>query len=121
MNVSPLPPWLSDSHTVRFSGSSGYFLFLNLLLSFFWLCEEAKCIYLHLHLGQKSNILYNKPRERTIFLELCEPCEQHNGTQGGGYGTSNLTWLVSSTGKSLDLQLVSEVCVCAGEGAVLYS
>ena len=26
-------------------------LFLNLFLSFFWLCEEAKCIYLHLHLG----------------------------------------------------------------------
>ena len=29
------------------------FLFLNLLF-FFQLCEEAKCIYLHLHLGQKS-------------------------------------------------------------------
>ena len=27
------------------------FLFLNLLLSFFWLCEEAQCVYLHLHLG----------------------------------------------------------------------
>ena len=27
---------------------------LNLFLSFFWLCEEAKCIYLCLHLGQKS-------------------------------------------------------------------
>ena len=24
-----------------------------LLLSFFWLCEEAQCVYLHLHLGQK--------------------------------------------------------------------
>ena len=46
-------PWLSDFHTVQISGSSGYFLFLNLLLSFFWLCEEAKCIYLCLHLGQK--------------------------------------------------------------------
>ena len=30
------------------------FLFFNLLLSFFWLCEKAKCIYLHLHLGRKS-------------------------------------------------------------------
>ena len=30
------------------------FLFLNLLLSFFWLCEEAQCIYLYLHLGWKS-------------------------------------------------------------------
>ena len=27
------------------------------LLSFFWLCEEAQCVYLRLHLGQKSNIL----------------------------------------------------------------
>ena len=43
-----------DFHTVRFSGSSGWFLFLNLPLSFFLLCEEAKCIYLCLHLAQKS-------------------------------------------------------------------
>ena len=54
INVSSLIPWLSDFHTVRFSGSSGYFLFLNLLLSFFWSCEEAKCVYLRLHLGRKS-------------------------------------------------------------------
>ena len=51
MNVSSLTPWLLDFHTVRFSGNSGYFVFLNLLLSFLWLCEEAKYIYLHLHLG----------------------------------------------------------------------
>ena len=54
MNVSSLTPWLSDFHTVQFSGSSGYFLFLNLLLSFFWLCKVAKCIYLCLHLVWKS-------------------------------------------------------------------
>ena len=30
------------------------FFVLKLFLSFFWLCEEAQCIYLHLHLGQKS-------------------------------------------------------------------
>ena len=54
MNVSSSTPWLSDFHTVQFSGSSGCFLFLNLLLSFFWLCKEAKCIYLRLHLGLKS-------------------------------------------------------------------
>ena len=54
MIVSSLTPWLLDFHTVRFPSSSGYFLFLNLLLSFFWLYEEAKCIYLCLHLGQKS-------------------------------------------------------------------
>ena len=52
MNASSLTPWLSDFHTIWFSVSSGYFLFLS-LLSFFWLCKEAKCIYLCLHLGQK--------------------------------------------------------------------
>ena len=51
MNFSSLTPWLLDFHTVRFSGSSGWFLFLNLLLSFFWLCEEAQCIYLHVHVS----------------------------------------------------------------------
>ena len=53
MNVSSLIPWLSDFHTVLFSVSSGCFLFLNLLFSFFWLCEEAQYVYLSLHLGQK--------------------------------------------------------------------
>ena len=46
MNVSSLSLWLSDFHTVRFSVSSGCFLFLNLLLSFFWLCKEALSVYL---------------------------------------------------------------------------
>ena len=27
------------------------FFVFKLLLSFFWLCEEAQCVYLHLHLG----------------------------------------------------------------------
>ena len=40
MNVSSLTPWLLDFHTVWFSGSSYYFLFWNLLLSFFWLYGE---------------------------------------------------------------------------------
>ena len=48
-------PWLSDFHTVHFSVSSGCFFFFKLLLPFFWLCKEAKCVYLHLHLGQKSS------------------------------------------------------------------
>ena len=30
------------------------FLFLNWILSFFWLCEEVRCICLCLHLGWKS-------------------------------------------------------------------
>ena len=63
VNVSSLTPWLLDFHMVQFSGSSGNFLFLNLLLSFVWLCEEAKCIYLHLCLEpevQFSNLLGSK-------------------------------------------------------------
>ena len=54
MNVSSLTPWLLDFHTVIFSVNSGWFLFLNLLLSFFRLCREAQCVYLLLHLGWKS-------------------------------------------------------------------
>ena len=53
MNISSLTPWLSDFHTVGFSGSSGCFLFLNVLLSFSWLYKETKSIYLCLHLGWK--------------------------------------------------------------------
>ena len=34
MNVSSLTPCLLNFHTIWFSGSSGYFLFLNLLFSF---------------------------------------------------------------------------------------
>ena len=35
-------------------GSPCYFLFLNLLFFFFWLCDVTKCIYLYLYLGHKS-------------------------------------------------------------------
>ena len=60
-----LTPWLLDFHAVQFSSSSGVFcLFLNLLLSFFWLCKEAKCIYLCLHLGQKLVFL-------RLFASVC--------------------------------------------------
>ena len=51
-------------------------LFLNLLLSFFWLCKEAKCIYLHLHLGWKylsfpsNNVSYLSWLTNKINLEL---------------------------------------------------
>ena len=56
MSVYSLTPWLLDFHEVQFSVSSGYFLILNLLLSFL-LCEEATCIYLCLHLGWKSQLM----------------------------------------------------------------
>ena len=31
-----------------------FWLFFVFKLSFFWLCEEAQCVYLYLHLGWKS-------------------------------------------------------------------
>ena len=58
MNVCSLSPQLLDFHTVLFSVGSGCFLFLNLLLSLCWLCEEARCVYLCLHIGQKSLCLF---------------------------------------------------------------
>ncbi|KAF6119791.1 hypothetical protein HJG60_010197 [Phyllostomus discolor] len=44
-----------------------YWLFFvfKLLLSFFWLCEEAQCVYLHLHLGQKS-------LPEAVYVPRCE-------------------------------------------------
>ena len=33
------------------------FFVFKLLLSFFWLCEEAQCVYLRLHLGRKSEMV----------------------------------------------------------------
>ena len=35
------------------------FFVFKLLLSFFWLCEEAQCVYLCLHLGRKSESLFS--------------------------------------------------------------
>ena len=54
MNVSSLTPPFSDLHTLLYLAVLVIIIFFNLLLSFFWLCEEAKRIYLHLLLGQKS-------------------------------------------------------------------
>ena len=34
------------------------FSVLKLLLSFFWLCKEAQCVYLHLHLFQKLRVSF---------------------------------------------------------------
>ena len=49
-----LIPWLSEFHAVWFFGASGCLLILDWLLSYFWLCEEAKGFYICLHLGQNS-------------------------------------------------------------------
>ena len=61
----PSPPlllvWMNDFSltSCRLPYSSIFcpfwlFFVFKLLLSFFWLCEEAQCVYLRLHLGQKS-------------------------------------------------------------------
>ena len=73
LNVSSLSPWLSDFHAVRFSVSSGCFLFLN-LLSFFWLCRRSKCIYLCLHLGWKRSSISTSVKPNThIFYFFQNP------------------------------------------------
>ena len=59
MNVS-LTPWLSEFHAVWFSGSSACLLCLNGLLSFFWLCKEAKHFYLRLHLCWNSKSITHR-------------------------------------------------------------
>ena len=69
INVSSLSPWLMDFSTVQFSGSSGYFLFLYLLLSFFCLREGTKCIYPLFHIGQKS--LLQDISNMTNLLSFC--------------------------------------------------
>ena len=56
MNVSSLSPWLSDPCSSIFCQFWLFFVFK--LLSFFWLCKEAQCVYLCPHLGRKSNLLY---------------------------------------------------------------
>ena len=51
MNIS-LTPCCQVSIQFDFLSVLVVFLFLN-LLSFFWLCKEAQCIYLRLHIGRK--------------------------------------------------------------------
>ena len=43
------------------------FFVFKLLLSFIWLCEEAQCVYLCLHLGWKTG---TKQKPQAIFLKI---------------------------------------------------
>ena len=52
MNVSSSSPWWGTS--TQFDLLSVLVVVFKLLLSFFWLCKEAQCVYLCLHLGRKS-------------------------------------------------------------------
>ena len=46
-----------------------WFFVFKLLLSFFWLCEEAQNVYLRLHLGQKSHCVLFAVLNLCIFWE----------------------------------------------------
>ena len=82
------PPWLPASAPPTSLDECFFFIFLvvklpyssifcqfwllfvfKLLLSFFWLCEEAQCVYLRLHLGQKSGTFTFLSKE-LIIVEL---------------------------------------------------
>ena len=60
MNVSSLTPWLSDSHTVRFSVSSACFLFLNCC------CPSFACTRRH-SVSTYTSILARKKNPRLDF------------------------------------------------------
>ena len=61
MNVSSLSPWLSDFHTVRFSISSGCFLFLNCC------CPSFGCVRRH-SMSAYASILARSSRKKTLKL-----------------------------------------------------
>ena len=48
------------------------FFVFKLLLSFFWLWEEAQCVYLCLHLGRKLRVGF-RGTLRLFFEKLCLP------------------------------------------------
>ena len=57
MNVSSLSPWLSDFHTVRFSFSSGSFLFLNCCCPFGCARRHSVSTYISVLARSLSNLL----------------------------------------------------------------
>ena len=68
VSVSSLSPWLLDFHTVRFFCHFWLLFVFKLLLSSFWLFEEARCVCLCLYLGQKSL--------SCIFVCLCADIQE---------------------------------------------
>ena len=59
MNVSSLSPWLSDFHTVRFSVSSGCFLFLNCCPSFGCARRHSVSTYAPILAGSQNFMPFN--------------------------------------------------------------
>ena len=77
MTISSLTPWLSDIHTVRFSGSSYCFFVFRLVVIFLLVVWGGQEYLPHLHLGWTSQngpiiTLYcNKSYINAGFLCLC--------------------------------------------------
>ena len=63
MNVSSLSPWLSDFHTVRFSVSSGGFLFLNCC------CPSFGCVRRH-SVSTYASILARSPLFKLFSISV---------------------------------------------------
>ena len=45
------------------------FFVFKMLLSFFWLCKEAQCVYLRLHLGRNSHLSFLEIQISTKILK----------------------------------------------------
>ena len=69
MNVSPLSPWLSDFHIVRFSVISGCFLFLNCC------CPSFGCVRRH-SMSTYASILA-RSLKLSVFCLLFRSEESH--------------------------------------------
>ena len=59
MNVSSLTPWLSNFHTIQFSVSSDWFLFLNLLVSLLCLCVRRHSISTYTSILARSQAIFS--------------------------------------------------------------
>ena len=59
------------------------FFVFKLLLSFFWLCEEAQCVYLHLHLG-RTWVFFFFMCPMSLMMKLCRCQTKEPGTWPGG-------------------------------------
>ena len=65
---------LGLSYSSIFCQSWLFFVF-KLLLSFFWLCEEAQCVYLCLHLGQNTLLFLNGQKISLLFYSQSHPTQ----------------------------------------------
>ena len=69
------------------------FFVFKLLLSFFWLCKEAQCVYLCLHLGRKSDQSFFKLR----FMQNTGLCGRFVSFS---LGSQSMEMFINSRGRS---------------------